>query len=68
MCQLRPRAYDSTDTMAMRLDATLADVPFPVTPLEIMRFAVGPAVAGLALTGRTVGRTKRAGSASSTRS
>ena len=33
----------------------LVGVPFPVTPLEIMRFAVGPAVAGLALTGRTMG-------------
>ena len=37
------------------LTELLVGVPFPVTPLEIMRFAVGPAVAGLALTGRTVG-------------
>jgi enoyl-CoA hydratase len=37
------------------LTELLVGVPFPVTPLEIMRFAVGPAVAGLALTGRTMG-------------
>jgi enoyl-CoA hydratase len=37
------------------LTELLVGVPFPVTPLEIMRFAVGPAVAGLALTGRTIG-------------
>ena len=36
------------------LTELLVGVPFPVTPLEIMRFAVGPAVAGLALTGRTM--------------
>jgi enoyl-CoA hydratase len=37
------------------LTELLVGVPFPVVPLEIMRFAVGPAVAGLALTGRTIG-------------
>lgn len=37
------------------LTELLVGVPFPVTPLEIMRFAVGPEVAGLALTGRTMG-------------
>lgn len=37
------------------LTELLVGVPFPVTPLEIMRFAVGSAVAGLALTGRTMG-------------
>ena len=37
------------------LTELLVGVPFPVAPLEIMRFAVGPAVAGLALTGRTDG-------------
>jgi enoyl-CoA hydratase/carnithine racemase len=37
------------------LTELLVGVPFPVTPLEIMRFAVGPAVAALALTGRTLG-------------
>ena len=36
------------------LTELLVGVPFPVTALEIMRFAVGPAVAGLALAGRTI--------------
>jgi enoyl-CoA hydratase len=36
------------------LTELLVGVPFPVTALEIMRFAAGPAVTTLALTGRTV--------------
>jgi enoyl-CoA hydratase len=34
------------------LTELLVGVPFPTVPLEIMRHAVGPAAAGLALTGR----------------
>jgi enoyl-CoA hydratase/carnithine racemase len=36
------------------LTELLVGVPFPTAALEIMRFAVGPAVSTLALTGRTV--------------
>jgi hypothetical protein len=39
------------DRGTIGLTELLVGVSFPVTPLEIMRFAVGPAVAGLALTG-----------------
>ena len=36
------------------LTELLVGVPFPVTVLEVMRFAAGPAIAALALTGRTI--------------
>ncbi len=37
------------------LTELLVGVPFPISALEIMRFAAGPATSSLALTGRTVG-------------